>query len=79
MIGIEVAPANIWLKMPQYRGKPGINIASKEELMRTPGLDKDVADEITRKGPYQSAADLDRIALVGQKRVEPLRESLSTP
>lgn len=47
--------------------------------MRTPGLDKDVADEITRKGPYQSAADLDRIALVGQKRVEPLRESLSTP
>jgi competence protein ComEA len=65
--------------MAQHSGKPDINTASKEELMRAPGIGEEVADEIIRNRPYQSAADLDRLALIGEKRIELLRESLTIP
>jgi DNA uptake protein ComE-like DNA-binding protein len=58
---------------------PRINTASKEELMRAPGIDNDVADEVIRNRPYQSAADLNRLALIGERRIEQLRESLTIP
>jgi DNA uptake protein ComE-like DNA-binding protein len=47
--------------------------------MQAPGIDKEVADEIIRNRPYKSTADLDRLALIGEKRVEQLRESLTIP
>jgi uncharacterized membrane protein len=66
-------------KMAPHSGKPDINTASKEELIRAPGIGEGLADEIIRNRPYHSAADLERLALIGEKRIEQLRESLTIP
>ena len=53
--------------MAQHSSKPDINMASKEESMRALGSGEEVAEAIVPNPPYHSAADLDRLELVGER------------
>ncbi len=57
-------------------GKVNINTASKEELMKLPGVGASTADSIIaerKKGKFKSIQDLKRISGIGEKKFEKLQ------
>lgn len=59
--------------------KPDINQASKDELMRAPGIGEELADRIIENRPYHSAKDVDQLFEVGDTRVDQIKSALKIP
>ena len=62
-----------------HASKPDINQASKDELMQVSGIGEEMAERIIQNRPYHSAADLDRLFQVGERRIDHIKAVLQVP
>jgi competence protein ComEA len=61
-------------------GKVNVNTATKEELMKVPGIGEVIADNIIRyrenNGDFMSLDDLKKVDRIGEKTLEKMKEKL---
>ncbi|MGC9329465.1 MAG: ComEA family DNA-binding protein [Candidatus Hinthialibacter sp.] len=74
----SVLSPSILISTPAARGKKSMNQATRDDLMKIPGIGDKTADAILRaraeKGGFQSWDDVDAIPGIGEKRVEQIRQ-----
>ncbi len=66
---------------PYISGKLNINTATAEQLQTLPGIGEHIAQNIiayrTEHGPFQSVSQLLNVELIGEKRLEAIRDLIT--